>query len=52
VTRNRALGALAALLLAVGLVACGSDDNGGVIQGPTGTTAPAGAPTTAGGSGY
>ena len=50
-TKVRALVAVVVLTAAVGLAACGSDDNGGVIQGPTGTTAPAGATTTAGGSG-
>ena len=53
-TKARLLAALAAVAVAAGLVACGSNDNGGVIQGPTGTTAPgATTPTTAGGgSGY
>ena len=52
--RRRAVALLAALGVAVVLAACGSNDNGGVIQGPTGTTAPgATTPTTAGGgSGY
>jgi len=46
--RRRAFALLAALGVAVVLAACGSKDNGGVIQGPTGTTVPA-ATTTAGG---
>jgi len=45
--RRRAVALLAALGVAVVLAACGSNDNGGVIQ-PTGTTVP-GATTTAGG---
>ena len=46
--RRRAVALLAALGVAVVLAACGSKDNGGVIQGPTGTTVP-GPTTTAGG---
>ena len=37
-----------AVVAALGMAACGSKDNGGVIQGPTGTTVP-GPTTTAGG---
>jgi len=50
--RRRASAVLAAVAVvgALGMAACGSKDNGGVIQGPTGTTVP-GATTTAGGSG-
>ena len=50
-SRTRVLGALAALLVAIGLVACGSNDNGGVIDNPTVTSAPPGgaSTTTAGG---
>ena len=47
------LATLAAFAVAVGLSACGSKDNGGVIQGPTATTtAPGATTTTHGGSGY
>ena len=46
--RRRAVALLGALGVAVVLTACGSKDNGGVIQGPTGTTVP-GPTTTAGG---
>ena len=46
--RRRALALLAALGVAVVLAACGSNDNGGVIQGPTGSTVPS-ATTAAGG---
>ena len=56
--RRRFLAVLAAAGIALTLAACGSSDNGGVIQGPTGTTAvPASTTpgattaTTAGGSG-
>ncbi|GEM_PF-6539155 len=56
--RRRVLALIAAVGVAVVLAACGSSDNGGVIQGPTGTTvapgstAPSGTTaTTAGGSG-
>src|SRR5947207_2524527 len=45
--RRRVLGILAAVAVAAGLVACGSNDNGGVIQGPTGTTAPGSTATAA-----
>ena len=51
---RRALSAtLAALAITLALAACGSNDNGGVIQGPATTVAP-GPTTTAGssGSGY
>ena len=48
--RRRVLALVAAMGATVVLAACGSSDNGGVIQGPTGTTVP-GATTTAGGSG-
>ena len=43
-----ALVAAAGLLGALGLAACGSKDNGGVIDNPTVTSVP-GATTTAGG---
>jgi hypothetical protein len=36
--RRRAAALLAALAVGFVLAACGSSDNGGVIQGPTGTT--------------
>jgi hypothetical protein len=54
---TRLLALVAACAVALGLAGCGSNDNGGVIQGPTGTTTTApGATTTAGGgnssSGY
>jgi hypothetical protein len=49
--RRRATALLAALALGFVLAACGSSDNGGVIQGPTGTTVAPGTSTTAGGSG-
>jgi hypothetical protein len=42
--------ALAAVAITLSLAACGSNDNGGVIQGPTGTTVAPGATTTAGNS--
>ena len=48
--RRWALALVAALALAGVTGACGSNDNGGVIQGPVTTTAP-GATTTAGGGG-
>jgi predicted small lipoprotein YifL len=41
--------ALAAVAITLSLAACGSNDNGGVIQGP-GTTVAPGATTTAGNS--
>jgi len=44
--RRRALALLASAGVAVVLDACGSNDNGGVIQGPTGTTVPAATTTT------
>ncbi|MBV8981678.1 MAG: hypothetical protein JO086_12320 [Acidimicrobiia bacterium] len=45
--RRRAAALLAALAVGLVLAACGSNDNGGVIQGPTGTTtAPASTSTT------
>jgi hypothetical protein len=46
--RRRVFAALVTAGFALVLAACGSNDNGGVIQGPTGTTVP-GATTTAGG---
>ena len=51
--RAGALVAAVSMVAALGLAACGSNDNGGVIQGPAGTTVP-GPTTTAGGgtSGY
>ena len=56
--RRRALALVAAAGIALALAGCGSKDNGGVIQGPTGTTvapattvAPGSTATTAGGSG-
>ena len=48
--RRRALAVLAVAAIALGLAACGSSDNGGVIDNPTVTTTP-GATTTTGGSG-
>jgi hypothetical protein len=48
--RRRVAALVAAAGVAVVLAACGSKDNGGVIQGPTGTTVPA-ATSTTGGSG-
>jgi hypothetical protein len=44
--RRRALALVAAAGVALALAACGSSDNGGVIQGPTGTTVPAATTTT------
>ena len=45
--RRRAVALLAALAVGFVLAACGSHDNGGVIQGPTGTTTvPASTSTT------
>ena len=46
--RRRAAALLAALAVGFVLAACGSHDNGGVIQGPTGTTVAPG--TTSGGA--
>jgi hypothetical protein len=37
------------MVVALGLAACGSKDNGGVIDNPTVTTAPGATSTTAGG---
>ena len=48
--RRRVLAVLAVAGIALGLAACGSSDNGGVIDNPTVTTTP-GATTTTGGSG-
>jgi hypothetical protein len=52
--RRRAVAFAAAvgLVAALGLAGCGSKDNGGVIQGPTGTTAPGATTTAGGGNGY
>ncbi len=44
--RRRALALVAAAGVAVVLAACGSSDNGGVIQGPTGTTVPSATTST------
>lgn len=49
--RRRAAALLAALAVGFVLAACGSSDNGGVIQGPTDTSVAPGTSTTAGGSG-
>jgi hypothetical protein len=48
--RARVVAALVAVALSAGvLAACGSDDNGGVINQPTATTAPGAVSTTTGG---
>jgi predicted small lipoprotein YifL len=44
--RRRAVALVVAAGIALTLAACGSKDNGGVIQGPTGTTAPSAATST------
>ena len=44
--RRRALALVAAAGVALVVAACGSNDNGGVIQGPTGTTVPAATTTS------
>ncbi|MCU1451488.1 MAG: hypothetical protein JWP02_3658, partial [Acidimicrobiales bacterium] len=45
--RSRLAAGLVAVALSAGvLAACGSDDNGGVINQPTATTAPGGTATT------
>lgn len=48
--RRRVLAFVAAAGIALVLAACGSSDNGGVIQGPTGTTVPAPTTTARGGT--
>jgi hypothetical protein len=48
--RRRALALVAALGVATVLAACGAKDNGGVIQGPTGTTVPGPTTTASGGT--
>jgi hypothetical protein len=48
--RARVVATLVAVAVSAGLLAaCGHDDNGGVINQPTATTAPGGVSTTAGG---
>jgi hypothetical protein len=47
--RASALVAAASLFVGLGLAACGSNDNGGVIDNPTVTSAPGATTTTAGG---
>lgn len=45
--RQRVWALVAVVCVAAGVLgACGSDDNGGVIQGPTGTTVAPGATTS------
>jgi hypothetical protein len=47
--KRRALALLAAVAVGLVLAACGSNDNGGVIDNPTVTSAPGATSTTAGG---